>query len=97
MRNERILVLGPSSAGKSTYIFHHLKNQKLQILRANQLDSTEVLNNNCIIHYNTFRPYKNSAKSLDNDLYNDPILKKIIQHKEGLSVHLLRLYVEYCG
>ena len=90
MRNKKIkLVIGASSVGKSTYIEHILRKDKLPVILASELNRKDGINENCIIHYNSFRPYNNSIEAVNNEFLDDPALNIILEEKNDLSVDFL--------
>lgn len=85
------LVIGPSSAGKSTYINSVLNKEKTAVVLANEIKNKSDLNKDCIIHYNAFRPFKNALKNVRNKLSSDPVLKLILKEGDQLNVQFLVL------
>ncbi len=83
------LVIGPSSVGKTTYIGNVFQENPDPVILACDIKSKEDLQDDCIIHYNSFRPFRNSADHMDSSFLDDPALKIILEEKDDLDVHFL--------
>ena len=89
------LVMGVSNVGKSSYIQSRIESGEwasLPLFMAYEL--TDDLNDRsldraCVVHYNLFRPYSNSAKNLANELLDDALLKKLLTFRDRIKVHFL--------
>jgi SAM-dependent methyltransferase len=86
------LVLGVSSCGKSSFIDHALKNGLLprnaKIVMAYEIGSY-LPKGPCIIHYNLFRPFRNSLDNINNRLDSDPVLNLIFNASKRIKPYLL--------
>ncbi len=92
MANNKIkLIIGPSSSGKSTFIKNAFDKSELNVIMANKLESVEMLEQDCIVHYNTFRPYKNTTENISNEFLDDPALKLLLEQKDNLDIFFLVL------
>jgi 2-polyprenyl-3-methyl-5-hydroxy-6-metoxy-1,4-benzoquinol methylase len=88
------LLMAVSSGGKSTYIKNatNFIQRGIPIYLANEIkeDTADIqLANECVVHYNLFRPFFNSASNLDNALSDDPIMQEILKHSERIEATLL--------
>lgn len=93
--NKIHLVLGVSSVGKSSYIEWNISKgvwENTPLLMACELDkdsNKKSFSRTAVIHYNLFRPYKNSAENLGNDFLTDPVLSKLLELKDRIKAHFL--------
>ncbi|WKK67345.1 class I SAM-dependent methyltransferase [Lutimonas zeaxanthinifaciens] len=91
MKNN-ILVVGPSSAGKSTYIKKLLNDNELndyKVFMAHEFPNNNVPIENCIFHYNTFNAFKNFNDNWQNALKEDEFLNEVFEKSKSLEIHLL--------
>ncbi|NEO12162.1 MULTISPECIES: methyltransferase domain-containing protein [unclassified Moorena] len=94
-KNQIHLVMGVSSAGKSTYIESRMKNGEWNDIpvrfpvELNHPLRGYLLNQNCIIHYNLYRPYNNNVDHLVDDFMVDPALVKILNYRERIRAYIL--------
>ncbi len=90
MLNKNIhLIVGPSSCGKSTYIKELNKDLGYQVIMAHELKHNSDLKQDCIVHYNAFRPFNNSVEHLNNQFLEDEALRILLQEENNLTVHFL--------
>jgi len=89
------LVAGISSVGKSSFIESKIKKgewNKLPLIMASELERTssnKLLNQECIVHYNLFRPYNNQIENLRNDFVADSVLVELLKHRQRIRTYLL--------
>jgi 2-polyprenyl-3-methyl-5-hydroxy-6-metoxy-1,4-benzoquinol methylase len=89
------LVLGISCSGKSSFIEHKINSGEwanIPLLMAYEIEpgvSNELLDQECILHYNLFRPFNNDASNIDNDFLDDKVLSEILHFKDRIKAHLL--------
>ena len=89
------LVMGISSAGKSIYIKSKQDSGEwkgIPLLMAYQIGtdfSAEILQQECIVHYNLFRPYNNDVVNVENDLFEDKALSLLLKYNDRIKVSLL--------
>ncbi|MDG2174764.1 MAG: methyltransferase domain-containing protein [Gammaproteobacteria bacterium] len=89
------LVLGISCSGKSSYIEHKINKgewKDLPLLMAYEIEpgsTNEILNQECIVHYNLIRPFDNDADNINNEFLDDKILSELLSHKDRIKAHLL--------
>ncbi len=87
--------MGASSVGKSTYIKSILEpkinKNVIPIIMASELTNinSNWKNQNCIVHYNLFRPFKNNSNNIGNSLFSDSVLFELLQVSEKLDVCVL--------
>ena len=91
MENRNVhLVLGISSAGKSTHIkelTRELPNAK--VVLASKLEQEDFQQENLIIHYNAFRAFDNEVENLDRNLLSDDKLQLILQNSSKVWATIL--------
>lgn len=95
--NTILIVLGPSSAGKSTYIYNnyisHLSGKNIPILIDYELKNSDIQNkllsgefkdSPVIIHFNTLIIYENNKRLYDInfDFRKSPIIKFLLENKD---------------
>ena len=89
------LVMGVSSSGKSKYIKKKIDSGEwndMPIFMAHELKHgmfDEVLTRECVVHYNTLRPYNNNAENIENDLLSDTVIKKLLEHHDRINAYIL--------
>jgi len=89
------LVLGISCSGKSSYIEHKINSGEwanIPLLMAYEIEpgvSNELIDQECIIHYNLFRPFNNDASNINNDFLDDKILSELLHDRDRIKAHLL--------
>ena len=89
------LVLGVSSSGKSSYIEYKRGRgewKDIPILMAYEIEagsSNNILKQECIVHYNLFRPYDNDAKNIENNLLEDKVLLDLLKYRDRIKAYLL--------
>ncbi|WP_293121185.1 methyltransferase domain-containing protein, partial [Moorena sp. SIO4G3] len=94
-KNAIHLVMGVSSAGKSTYIESRIKNGEwndIPVIMATELKPEsrwKFLNQDCIIHYNLYNPYKSNVDHIGNDFMGEPVLVKILNYRERIRAYIL--------
>ncbi len=86
------VVMGISSAGKSTFISEGMNNgswkKETPIIMAYEIvdDSNELLAGENIVHYNLFRPFNNKVKNINAMFLSDKALNIILCRKKRLKV-----------
>jgi 2-polyprenyl-3-methyl-5-hydroxy-6-metoxy-1,4-benzoquinol methylase len=88
------LILGISSAGKSTYIENNIKKKfkDIPIYLAHEINESnykDIFRSNCIIHYNLFRPFKNSADNIHTPITDDIISSYLLEYSTRIKATLL--------
>ncbi len=89
------LIMGISSVGKSSFIKSRFRDgmwDGLPIIMAYELENEstfELINKECVIHYNLLRPYSNSFKNIDNSFIADPVLLRLMQYRERIRASIL--------
>ena len=89
------LVLGISCSGKSSYIEHKMNSGEwanIPLLMAYEIEprvSNELIDQECVIHYNLFRPFNNDASNINKDFLDDKVLSDLLHYKDRIKAHLL--------
>ncbi len=89
------LVMGISSVGKSTYIQSRVAGgewEGMPVLMAHEITKKPnrgVLQADCVVHYNLFRPFRNRASRLSEDLLSDAALVQLLDHGTSIDAYAL--------
>ena len=78
------IVLGPSSVGKSTFIVRHRPNAT--VVLASELGEDPWPTGPFVLHYNSFRPFRNQIAFSDRPLLHDPLLTELTASGRPMSV-----------
>ncbi|WP_018233512.1 class I SAM-dependent methyltransferase [Thioalkalivibrio thiocyanodenitrificans] len=89
------LVMGVSSAGKSSFIESRIRSgvwRDLPVIIAPEIGprtADELLRQECIVHYNLFRANENDFSAIDRAPLTDPVLALLLQHRHRIKGYLL--------
>ena len=89
------LVMGISSAGKSSYISTKMDSgewPRVPVFMAYEVNKKIMdtdFQQECVIHYNLFRTFGNKVENIKNDLLDDPLLRELIRQKSRLEISFL--------
>lgn len=89
------LVMGVSSAGKSSFIESRMRTgtwRDLPVIIAPEIapdTADELLRGECIVHYNLFRASENDFSAIDRDPLTDPVLALLFRHRHRIRGYLL--------
>jgi 2-polyprenyl-3-methyl-5-hydroxy-6-metoxy-1,4-benzoquinol methylase len=89
------LVMGISSAGKSSFISRKIDSgewSNAPIYMAYEINQDFFSNSQdseSILHYNLFRPYGNKLENIQNNFQNDPLLRALALLKDRVKIYFL--------
>jgi 2-polyprenyl-3-methyl-5-hydroxy-6-metoxy-1,4-benzoquinol methylase len=89
------LVMGISSAGKSSFISRKIDSGEwpdapiYMAYEVNQDFFSNTQNSESILHYNLFRPYANKLENIQNNFQDDPLLRALVLLKDRVKIYFL--------
>lgn len=89
------LIMGVSSAGKSSYILSGLKTGRwtrdLPVFMAHELETKceDAVAEECIVHYDLFRPTQHRLEQAETDFLSDPVLAAILHERKRVKASVL--------